>query len=215
VWSIRPTVDTDADGPNRTGMPGDEKPDQGRGRPQRTRQERPGQKTPRLGWAAWGVRGATAGLAVGLAVGALVAAVAYSLSPSTLSDEDRSAAVGSARTTLESLLSYRGATFDAHVAEVTPRLASPFKEQFGKVASTDIKPMAVENGAVVQAKVYEAGVMDSSGAGGDGSTVRVLAFVNQATTTTAQKTPAIDQNRVIATMKRVGDRWLVSDLSAF
>ena len=122
---------------------------------------------------------------------------------------------GSARTTLESLLSYSGAAFDKHIGEVTPQLASPFKDQFTKVAATDIKPMAVKNDATVQAKVYDAGVMDSTGDGGEGTTVRVMAFVNQATTTKAQQAPAIDQNRVIATMRKVGDRWLVSELSAY
>ena len=153
-------------------------------------------------------------VALVLTVAALASVLVYSLRPG-LTDADRTAAVASARTTLETLLSYRGATFDAHVAQVTPQLTSPFREQFTSVAATDIKPMAVKNGATVQAKVYEAGVMDTTGDGGAGSTVRVLAFVNQATTTTAQKGPAIDQNRVIATMRKVGDRWLVSDLAAF
>ena len=154
---------------------------------------------------------AVAGL---LALAVLAASLVYALRP-TLGDADRSAAVGSARTTLESLLSYSGATFDKHVGEVTPQLAPPFKDQFAKVAATDIKPMAVKNEATVQAKVYDAGVMDAVGDGGDGTTVRVMAFVNQATTTKAQQAPAIDQNRVIATMLKVGDRWLVSDLSAY
>ena len=144
----------------------------------------------------------------------LGASLAYALRP-TVSDTERTAAVGSARTTLESLLSYSGATFDRHVSEVTPQLTSPFKDQFTKVAATDIKPMAVKNEATVQAKVYDAGVMDVAGDGGEGTTVRVMAFVNQATTTKAQQAPAIDQNRVIATMRKVGERWLVSDLAAF
>ena len=154
------------------------------------------------------------------AVGAVVAlallatALVYGLRP-TVSDTDRTAAVSSARTTLESLLSYTGSTFDKHVAEVSSQLTAPFKDQFTKVAATDIKPMAVKNEATVQAKVYEAGVMDTTGDGGEGTTVRVMAFVNQATTTKAQQAPAIDQNRVIATMRKVGDRWLVSELSAF
>ncbi|MGW5239384.1 hypothetical protein ACWEOW_10670 [Monashia sp. NPDC004114] len=152
--------------------------------------------------------------AAALAVAALAALLAFAL-PARLTDADRAAAVASARTTLESLLSYRGADFDAHVAQVTPQLTSPFREQFATVATSDIKPMAVKNAATVQAKVYEAGVMDSTGDGAGGSTVRVLAFINQATTTAAQKAPAIDQNRVLATMRKVGDRWLVSDLSAF
>ncbi|NUR16667.1 MAG: hypothetical protein HOQ13_10190, partial [Dermatophilaceae bacterium] len=144
----------------------------------------------------------------------LAAALVYALRP-TVSDGDRTAAVSSARTTLESLLSYSGSTFDKHVGEVAPQLTAPFKDQFTKVAASDIKPMAVKNEATVQAKVYEAGVMDTTGDGGEGTTVRVMAFVNQATTTKAQQTPAIDQNRVIATMRKVGERWLVSELSAF
>jgi Mce-associated membrane protein len=132
-----------------------------------------------------------------------------------LTQQDRQAAVGSARTSLESLLSYSASGFDAHVAEVTPQLTSPFREEFTRVATTDIKPMAVKNGATVLAKVYDAGVMDASGTGEAGSTVRVLAFVNQATTTAARKTPQVDQNRVIATMRKVGDRWLISRLEAF
>lgn len=155
---------------------------------------------------------AAAGAVVALAL--LATATVYGLRP-TVSDTDRAAAVGSARTTLESLLSYSGSTFDKHVGEVAPQLTSPFKDQFTKVAASDIKPMAVKNEATVQAKVYEAGVMDASGDGGEGTTVRVMAFVNQATTTKAQQAPAIDQNRVIATMRKVGERWLVSELSAF
>jgi Mce-associated membrane protein len=147
-------------------------------------------------------------------LGLLVAALVVTTRPA-LTDRDRSAAVGSARTTLEALLSYSGSSFDAHVATVTPRLASPFKEEFTRVAAKDIKPMAVKNGATVLAKVYEVGVMDSTGTGGPGSTIRVLAFVNQATTTSTRKAPQVDQNRVIATMEKVGDRWLVSRLDAF
>jgi len=149
-----------------------------------------------------------------LALAILAASLVYALRPG-VSDTDRTAAVGSARTTLESLLSYSGSAFDKHIGEVTPQLTSPFKDQFTKVAATDIKPMAVKNDATVQAKVYDAGVMDAEGDGGEGTIVRVMAFVNQATTTQAQKAPAIDQNRVIATMRKVGDRWLVSELSAF
>lgn len=149
-----------------------------------------------------------------LALALLAASLVYALRPG-VSDTDRTAAVGSARTTLESLLAYSGSAFDKHIGEVTPRLTSPFKDQFTQVAATDIKPMAVKNDATVQAKVYDAGVMDADGDGGEGTTVRVMAFVNQATTTKAQQAPAIDQNRVIATMRKVGDRWLVSRLSAF
>lgn len=113
------------------------------------------------------------------------------------------------------MLSYSGTTFDEHVAEVAPLLAAPFKDEFTQVARTDIKPLAVKNEATVQARVQEAGIMATTGDGGPGTVVRVMAFVNQATTSTAQRTPAIDQNRVIATMTKVGDRWLLSALEAY
>jgi Mce-associated membrane protein len=48
-----------------------------------------------------------------------------------------------------------------------------------------------------------------------GDTVTVLAFVNQARVGTDQKQPVVDQNRVIATMTKVGQRWLVSRVDAF
>ncbi|MBC9823737.1 hypothetical protein [Terrabacter sp. MAHUQ-38] len=174
--------------------------------------EEPGPHAEHAGRRSGGLWSSAIGAALALAV--LAASLVYALRPG-VSDTDRTAAAGSARTTLESLLSYSGATFDRHVSEVTPQLTSPFRDQFTKVAATDIRPMALKNEATVQAKVYDVGVMDAAGDGGQGTTVRVMAFVNQATTTKAQQAPAIDQNRVIATMRKVGDRWLVSDLSAF
>lgn len=92
---------------------------------------------------------------------------------------------------------------------------SPAPAGAGEVATTVIKPMAVENGATVLSKVYDVSVMNTSGAGENGSTVRVLAVVNQATTTNAKKAPQTDQNRVVATMDTVDGRWLISRLDAF
>jgi Mce-associated membrane protein len=152
-------------------------------------------------------------LAAGLALIVLAGLLGYALRPG-LTAADRQAAVSSARTSLETLLSYSADRFDEHVAQVTPRLTSPFREEFAKVAASDIRPMAVDNHATVQAKVYDAGVMDVTGDAG-GSTVRVMAFVNQATTTKQRPEPSVDQNRVIATMTKVGDRWLISALDAY
>jgi Mce-associated membrane protein len=62
----------------------------------------------------------------------------------------------------------------------------------------------------VRARTYEAGVM-SQGA----DTVTVQLFVNQAKTAQGQEQPSVDQNRVIATMRRVDGRWLVARLAAY
>ncbi len=130
--------------------------------------------------------------------------------PDVASTSARAAAVGSAQSTLETLLSYDYKTFDQHLEQVKPQLTAPFLDQFASVAGTELKALATTNETVVQARVYNVGVMDTTR-----DTVRVLAFVNQATTTKAKPNPAIDQNRVIATMKQVGDRWLISSLDAF
>ncbi|TQJ07503.1 Mce-associated membrane protein [Lapillicoccus jejuensis] len=131
--------------------------------------------------------------------------------PALASRADRVAAAGAASTTLEQLLSYSYGSFDDHVAQVEPQLAEPFKGQYASAAGGSLKALAQQNRTVVQARVLSTGVMDTTS-----STVRVLAFVNQATTTAAQPDPQIDQNRVVATMTRgPGGRWLVSDLQAF
>jgi Mce-associated membrane protein len=73
-----------------------------------------------------------------------------------------------------------------------------------------IKPLAVKNQTVVQARVTDVGVMSSTP-----TTVTVLAFVDQAKVGVDQQQPAVDQDRVIATLTKVGDRWLVSGVQAF
>jgi Mce-associated membrane protein len=46
-------------------------------------------------------------------------------------------------------------------------------------------------------------------------TVTVQLFVTQARTAQGQEQPSVDQNRVIATMRRVDGRWLVARLAAY
>ena len=120
------------------------------------------------------------------------------------------AATSTARASIEQMLSYNYKTIDAQAARIEGLLTGPFKGEFTQAMDKDIKPLAVKNKTVVQARVSDVGVMEQS----DGK-VKVLAFVNQATVGADATKPAIDQNRVIATMTRVGDRWLVSQVQAF
>lgn len=121
-----------------------------------------------------------------------------------------SAAVATARSTLEQILSYNHATMAQQVPASQVLLTGSFKKEFGETMTKTIVPLAQKDKTVVKARVYEAGVMSQA----DG-TVTVQAFVNQAKTSDAQKEPSIDQNRVIATMTKVGNRWLVSALKAY
>jgi Mce-associated membrane protein len=129
--------------------------------------------------------------------------------PAAQARTDRAAA-SQARTSIEQMLSYNYKTIDAQAAQIEALLTGPFKGEFSAAMAKDITPLAVKNQTVVQAKVSDIGVMSSSA-----TTVKVLAFVNQARVGTDQKQPVVDQNRVIATMSKVGDRWLISKVEAF
>jgi Mce-associated membrane protein len=120
------------------------------------------------------------------------------------------AATAAARTAVETMLSYDYRTFDQHTAQVDALLTGAFRTEFDNGTRQSVKPLAVANQAVVQARASEVGVMSA----GD-NTVRVLAFVNQATTSAKLDRPQVDQNRVILTMSRVDGRWLVSKVEAF
>ena len=119
-------------------------------------------------------------------------------------------AASQARTSIEQMLSYNYKTIDAQAAQIEGLLTGSFKTEFATAMDQEIKPLAVKNQTVVQARVSDVGVMSSSA-----TTVRVLAFVNQARVGADEDEPVVDQNRVLATLSKVGDRWLISRVDAF
>ncbi len=119
-------------------------------------------------------------------------------------------AASQARTSIEQMLSYNYKTIDAQSAQIQGLLTGSFKTEFSTAMDREIKPLAVKNQTVVQARVSDVGVMSSSA-----TTVKVMAFVNQARVGADQKEPVVDQNRVLATLSKVGDRWLISRVDAF
>jgi Mce-associated membrane protein len=141
---------------------------------------------------------------------ALGVVLGVTLQDTAAQDRVDRAAASQARTSIEQMLSYNYKTIDGQAAQIEGLLTGSFKGEFTAAMDKDIKPMAVKNQTVVQAKVSDVGVMSSSP-----TSVKVLAFVNQARVGADQKQPVVDQNRVIATMTKVGDRWLVSRVDAF
>lgn len=123
---------------------------------------------------------------------------------------DASAASATARSTLEQILSYNHATMTQQVPANQALLTGKFKDEFAATMTKTIVPLATKDKTVVKARAYEVGVMSQRD-----DTVTVQAFVDQARTSDAQKEPSIDQNRVIATMTKVGNRWLLSALKAY
>ena len=149
-------------------------------------------------------------LGVGVAAALLAGSAGLALSDPSGQEAQTRAATSTARTSIEQMLSYNYKSIDAQAARIEGLLTGSFKEEFAQAMDKDIKPLAVKNKTVVQARVSDVGVMEQA----EGR-VKVLAFVNQATVGADAAQPAVDQNRVIATLTRVGERWLISDVQAF
>lgn len=153
--------------------------------------------------------GPASALIVALAL--LTATLVVSLrEPGADTSSGHSAAAAQAKLSLEQMLSFDYRTFDADSAKVQPLLAGPFRSEFTSTMAAQIKPLAQKSKSVVRARVYDVGVVNASE-----RSVTVLAFVNQAKTSSDLERPAIDQNRVIATLTKVDGRWLISGLRAF
>ena len=120
-------------------------------------------------------------------------------------------AASAGRAITAKMLGYSYKSFDQHTAEVSALLTGSFRNKSVKAAITVVKPLAIENQAVVVANVSEVSVMSP----GDHPGVRILAFVDQQTTSAKLIRAQVDQNRVILTMSEVDGRWLVSQVEAF
>ena len=131
----------------------------------------------------------------------------------TLAD-NQAAAASSARAIVEKMLGYDYKNFDQHTTEVSALLTGSFKQEFVHAATDVVKPLAVKNQAVVRAKASEVSVMSTPDLDGQ-DRFKILAFVDQTTTSAKLEHPQIDQNRVILTLSHVEGRWLVSKVEAF
>ncbi len=149
---------------------------------------------------------------VALAVALVAFALVLSVSVRDPHDRERDAraATAAARTSLEQLLSYSYETLDAQASANAALLTGPFRTEYAQTMEKTIAPVATKDEVVVRARTYEAGVM-----GQTPDTVTVQVFLDQAKTSAGEDQPSVDQNRVIATMRKVSGRWLVEKLSAY
>lgn len=95
---------------------------------------------------------------------------------------------------------------------LTARFGQTYRSTFEK----SVKSNAEQQKAITRALVRAGGVISESA---HGHTVRCLLFVDQVlahdSTTPAAGSPQIGQSRVVVTMVRTGNTWLVDDLSPF
>jgi Mce-associated membrane protein len=95
---------------------------------------------------------------------------------------------------------------DTAARSMTEEFAAEYADTFEKV----VRPAAEKTRAKVTASVLATSVVRATE-----DTARVLLFVDQATTSTANVRPQIALNRVEMSLVREGDTWLVDDISSF
>ena len=149
-------------------------------------------------------------LCIPAAAAAVLLALRHHSSDATATAREQ--ALTAAKQAAHDVLSYDYRTLDADVARAKKETTGLFAQQYSQSAG-QLLSQAKQVRAIVQASVGLPGVVSATD-----DQVVVLVFVDQASVkqTAGQKTPTtrIDQSRVRLTMTKVGDRWLVSALSA-
>ena len=128
----------------------------------------------------------------------------------TLPDRD---AVRAAVTALPLALSYDYQAPERTLAAATSKMTPDFADEFRATFDATVRPLAVKEKAVTQAKVRAAGVVDRSG-----KRVTCLVYVDQvlvsSTDLASGKKPVkVGQNRVLVRLVQVGHSWKVDDIT--
>ncbi|MEZ0579432.1 hypothetical protein [Nocardioides sp. MH1] len=124
-------------------------------------------------------------------------------------DDDRVDDVAStAATTVTAVLSYDYRRLQAGMDSTTPLLTGDAEKQYVELQQPLLRT-APKLKAVVSADVKATTVLES-----DDDSARVLLFVDQTSTSKKLTEPQLDQSRILVTLTRSGDHWLVSTLAA-
>ena len=108
------------------------------------------------------------------------------------------------------ILAYDFRSLDADQDAASRLMTEDFAEEYAETFEKVVRPAAEETRAKVTASVLATSVVRATE-----DTARVLLFVDQATTSTANERPQIALNRVEMSLVRDGDSWLVSDISSY
>ncbi|MCW2777706.1 MAG: molecular chaperone DnaJ [Frankiales bacterium] len=120
-----------------------------------------------------------------------------------------SAPMSAARTAGRLLFSYDYKQIDKDFAAGAALTTGTFSKEYAQTTSQVVRPVAVENKAVVEASSVAQGLVDA-----DPGRATVIVFVNQVTTSTKVTGQKVDQSRVRMTLVQRGDRWLVTKVEA-
>lgn len=114
-----------------------------------------------------------------------------------------------AETAAVRVLAYDYQTLQQDADEAKSLMTPDYAATFQKTVDDLLKAPAGQVKAHVEADVKASGVVSA-----DAATVKVMLFVDQTSQTTAAAEPQTYLNRVVFTMVKDGDRWLVDDVTA-
>jgi Mce-associated membrane protein len=106
-------------------------------------------------------------------------------------------------------LGYDYKTLQTDADEAKSFMTPSYAQKFQKTVDDLLRAPADQVKAHVEADVKASGVVSATP-----SKVDVMLFIDQTSTTTARPAPQTYLNRVVFTMVRSGDRWLVDDITA-
>ncbi|MBO0854219.1 MAG: hypothetical protein J2P18_10670 [Nocardia sp.] len=155
----------------------------------------------------WIIRGAMALVAL-IAVVATVVAVVLGWKLKDRNDTDTAGhqALTTAQTYAVTLTSIDSQHIDENYKQVLDGATGDFKNMYAQ-SSGQLKQLLIDNKAVSQGKIVNAGIKSASK-----DKVEVMLFVDQQVTNSASPQPRLDRSRIVMTMQRVGDRWLVAEV---
>jgi cytoskeletal protein RodZ len=104
--------------------------------------------------------------------------------------------------------SYDYRHLDADFAKVAAHLTPSFKKSYLQ-SSSQLKPAIEQVKGVAVGTVRAAGLVSATS-----TTAVVTIFLDQKVTTAQSSTPRIDRDRLIVTLTRSGDSWLISKLTS-
>lgn len=119
------------------------------------------------------------------------------------------AAVAAATAAAVPILSYDYRTIGQQESKVRPLVTASCASEYGKLLTTTVAPLAVQNKATQQAAVLSAGV-SSAGA----NAVTVLAFVQLTSSNSVKTGQAINEAQLSLSMVREHGRWLLTGTTA-
>jgi Mce-associated membrane protein len=122
-------------------------------------------------------------------------------------DHARSDASAVATELVPKVLSYNYKDLNQSVPRAMDALTGQFKVDFQQLVDSAVRPAAESRQIVTQTTVESISVVKAAE-----TDVTVLAFVNQTTTATDQKTPKVEGSRLRIGLHKSSGRWLISSM---